>query len=57
MPPADWKDGDDINPGEARKAVRAMLDSPSHKRPKGHPDDERTKDDALDDPKHNEGEE
>jgi hypothetical protein len=55
--PADWKDGDDINPGEARKAVRAMLDSPTHKRPKGHPDDERTKDDALDDPKYNEGEE
>lgn len=46
MPPA-WKDGDEVNPGQAKKAVRELLDDPKHKRAKGHPDDELTRDDPL----------
>jgi hypothetical protein len=60
----DWKDGDDIDPTEAREQTRRMLEDPAHKRPKGSPDDLATVDDplpdgedgGLDDPAFEEGE-
>lgn len=42
---------------EARERVKGWFDDPKHQRVKGHPDDERTKDDRLDDPRHQKGDE
>lgn len=50
-----WKDGDDIDHKAAKEATKRLLEDPKHKRAKGHPDDEVTRDDALDDPRFNEG--
>lgn len=39
---------------EARKRVDEWIDKPEHHKPKGSPEDEQTRDDALDDPALNE---
>ena len=35
---------------EDKKAARDVLDKPEHKKPKGSPEDEATRDQAIDDP-------
>lgn len=45
---SDWKDGDEIDRKAAKEATRRMLDDPKHRRPKGHPDDEATRDAPID---------
>lgn len=44
---SDWKDGDDIDPVEAKKATRELLEAEKHKRQKGSDDDLSTVDDAI----------
>jgi hypothetical protein len=45
-----WKDGDEVNPGQAKKATDEMLADPKHKREKDSPDDLATVDDPLETP-------
>lgn len=52
----DWKDGDDINPGQAKKATEEMLRDPKHKREKGSKDDLSTVDAPIETPDEGEGE-
>ncbi len=42
-----WTDGDEIDPKEAKEHVKRVLADPKHKRPKGHADDELTRDDPI----------
>ncbi len=44
---SDWKDGDELPPGLAKKATEEMLKDPKHQREKGSPDDLSTVDDPL----------
>ncbi len=43
----DWKDGDDIPPGQAKKATEEMLRDPRHQKAKGSPADLSTIDDPI----------
>lgn len=45
--PADWRDGDDIDPADAKEKTRRMLEDPAHQRQKGSKDDLATVDDPL----------
>lgn len=47
--PAPWKDGDHLDRKEAKEATKRLLRDESKKRPKGHPDDELTRDDPVPD--------
>lgn len=47
---AEWKDGDEVDPAEAKQATDEMLADPNYKRAKGSTDDQSTVDGPVETP-------